>query len=193
MNYFKSLTGALALTLILSQIQGCAAVVVAGATGAATAANDRRTIGTQIDDNTIEMKAGLALGKAEGISDNARIVVKSLNGNLLVVGQSPNDFLRDIAIRALGNIDGVKRVHNQIKIGSTTSMSTRTMDTWITTRVKLKLLTEKNVDSNNIGVLTENAEVYLMGLVSKVEADKAAEIARNISGVAKVVKVFEIL
>lgn len=189
MTYTKIIT----LILCISFLQGCATAVVGTAAGAVTAANDRRTLGAQIDDNTIELKAELVLSKAEGLDDHARIVVKSVNGHLLVVGQSPNEFLRQLAIKTLKNLEGVKRIHNQIKIGSTTSMSTRTMDTWITTRVKLKLLTADGVDSNNISVLTENAEVYLMGLVTEAEAQRAADVARNISGVEKVVKVFEIL
>jgi osmotically-inducible protein OsmY len=178
--------------MIAALLQGCAAAVVAGATGAA-AANDRRTIGAQIDDNTIEFKAGAAIDAMESLTDIARVVVKSVNGNLLVVGQAPNEYLRGLAVKALGKVEGVKKVHNQIKIGSVTTMSTQTVDTWITTKVKLKLLTEETVNSNNIAVLTENAEVYLMGLVTPDEADKAVEIARNISGVAKVIKVFELM
>lgn len=186
-------TKIIALILSVSLLQGCATAVVGTAAGAVTAATDRRTLGSQIDDNTIELKAELVLSKAEGLDNHARVVVKSLNGHLLVVGQTPNEYLRELAIKALKEVAGVKRIHNQVKIGSTTSMSTRTMDTWITTRVKLKLLTADGVDSNNISVLTENAEVYLMGLVTEDEAQRAAEVARNISGVEKVVKVFEIL
>lgn len=183
-----------ALMLALMFLQGCAAVVVAGAgTAAVTSANDRRTIGSQIDDNAIEFKASSAIGNVAALRNITRLVVKSVNGNLLVVGQVPNESLRDMAAKALSNIEGVKRVYNQIRIGNITSMSTQTVDTWITTKVKLKLLTEKQLNSNNISVITENAEVYLMGLVTKEEADKAVEVARNISGVAKVIKVFEIL
>ena len=111
----------------------------------------------------------------------------------MVVGQAPNEYLRDLAIKTLTALAGVKQVHNQIKIGSTTSIATQTNDVWITTKVKAKLLLEDSVRSNNIQVLTENGEVFLMGLVTAEEADKAVEVVRNISGVAKVVKVFEIL
>ena len=183
----------IALILCFSLLQGCTAVVVGGAATGAAAATDRRTLGTQIDDNTIELKAGVILKEAEGLEDHARIVVKSVNGHLLVVGQTPNDYLRELAIKTLKQIEGVKRIHNQVRIGSITSITTRTEDTWITARIKIKLLTADGVNSNNISVLTENAEVYLMGLVTEDEAQKAAEVARNISGVEKVVKVFEIL
>ncbi|NQZ11077.1 MAG: BON domain-containing protein [Algicola sp.] len=150
-------------------------------------------MGAQIDDSAIELKVSSALNKAEGVSDHARIEFKSVNGNLLVVGQAPNEYLRDLAIKALNQVKGVKKVHNQVKIGNTINMATQTIDMWITSKVKLMLLTEENVNSTNIQVLTENAEVYLMGLVTEEEANKAVEVARNISGVAKVIKVFEIL
>lgn len=190
MKYYKLLP----LLVMLSLIQGCAAVVVAGAaTSAVSSANDRRSIGTQIDDNTIEFKANSALGTVESLEKTARIVVKSVNGVLLVVGQSPNEQLRTQVATALKKVDGVKQLHNQVRIGNMTNMSTQTVDTWITTKVKLKLLTAEDINSHNISVLTENAEVYLMGLVTETEAQKAVEVARNISGVAKVIKVFEIL
>jgi osmotically-inducible protein OsmY len=180
--------------LTLSLLQGCAAVVIAGAaTGAVSSVEDRRSLGAQIDDNAIELKASSALNSAQGVSDNAHIVIKSVNGNLLVVGQAPNEYLRDLAIKALGKVAGVKKVHNQVRIGNAISMTTQTVDSWITSKVKLMLLTEKGLNSNNIQVLTENSEVYLMGLVTEDEANKAVEVARNISGVAKVIKVFEIL
>lgn len=183
----------LVLMLTLSLLQGCAAVVVAGAATGVSSANDRRTIGTQIDDNTIELKANSVLGELQGVTDKTRLVVKSVNGVLLIVGQSPNETLRDLAIKALEKVQGVKQVHNQVRIGNVTSMSTQTVDSWITTKVKFKLFAEEDLNSNNISVLTENAEVYLMGLVTQTEAEKAVEVARNISGVAKVIKVFEIM
>ncbi|MFT5161488.1 MAG: osmotically-inducible protein OsmY [Alteromonadaceae bacterium] len=183
----------IATALILSQLQGCTALVIASAASAASAANDRRTIGAQIDDSTIEVKAGLALSKSKGLSDNTHISLVSVNGNLLVVGQAPTEFLRDEAIKALNQVEGVKRVHNQIKISSVTSILTQTTDSWITSKIKLKLLTEEEVKSNNIKVVTENAEVFLMGLVSSKEGDKVAEVVSQISGVAKVIKMFEVL
>jgi osmotically-inducible protein OsmY len=182
------------LLAVLALLQGCAAMVIAGATtGAVGAANDRRSLGTQIDDSTIESRVATALDLDETIDDKARIIVKSVNGNLLVVGQAPSDQLRQLVITTVNSVKGIKQVHDQIRIGNVTTMSTQTIDTWITTKVKLKLLTEEAVNSHNIKVLTENAEVYLMGLVTADEANKAVEIARNISGVAKVIKVFEVM
>lgn len=193
MKFTKPVLTLTLLTVLLSQLQGCTAIVIASAASAASAANDRRTLGVQIDDSGIEVKAGLALSRSEALSDHTHINIVSVNGNVLAVGQAPNEFLRDEAIKALNQVEGVKRVHNQIKIGSVTSILTQTNDSWITSKVKIKLLAEDSVNSNNIKVVTENAEVFLMGLVSAAEADKAAQVVSNISGVVKVVKMFEIL
>ena len=178
---------------IFTLLQGCAAVAVVGGAGAISSATDRRTLGTQIDDNTIEIKAKLRLAEQKELEKHCRVIVKSVNGQLLVIGQTATDFLRQKAIQSLQGLDGVKAIHNQLKVSSTTAVTTRTMDSWLTTRVKLKLLTEKSLKGDNISVITENAEVYLMGLVTPTEADKAVEIARNIPGVAKVIKVFEFI
>ncbi len=183
----------IASLIIISQLQGCTALVIASAAGAASAANDNRSIGAQIDDSSIEVKAGLALAAAKGVSDNSHLSIVSVNGNLLVVGQAPNDFLRDEAVKVLNQVEGVKRVHNQITVGSNTSILTQTNDGWITSKVKFKLLSEKSIKSNNIKVVTENGEVFLMGLVSRAQADTAAKVASEISGVVKVVKMFEVL
>ncbi|MFT4926766.1 MAG: osmotically-inducible protein OsmY [Phenylobacterium sp.] len=187
------LVKSIAALLLLSQLQGCAAIVIAGAAGAATAANDSRTLGVQLDDSSIEVKAAMALSAIEGLDNHTHINLVSVNGNLLAVGQATSTFLRDSAVKALSTVEGVKRVHNQIKIGSITSILTQTNDGWITSKVKFKLLAEKSIRSNNIKVVTENAEVFLMGLVSKEESVKAAEVARNISGVVKVIKMFEVM
>ncbi len=180
-----------AALVVLSQLQGCAAAVVAAGAGAVSAANDRRTVGSQIDDNTIEITAELRISQSESINKNSHINIISVNGQVLMVGQTPNDYLREQAQKLISDIDGIVAVHNQIKIGTPTSVGTQTNDVWLTTKVKTQLLTDENLPGNSIKVVTENSEVFLMGLVTKAEADQATEIARNISGVTKVVKIFE--
>jgi osmotically-inducible protein OsmY len=189
MTFTKKL---LILALSLSTLQGCTTLFVAGtAVTAVSAANDPRTISTQIDDSSIELKASLELMKDDGISKHTHLNVISYNGKVLVVGQSPNKFLIHSAINILRNIDGVTKIHNQIKLGTPASLSTKTADTWITTKVKSELLTDDVVKGHSIKVVTENNEVYLMGLVSKDQAALAATIASNVSGVTKVITVFE--
>lgn len=174
-------------------LQGCAAAVVAGTAGAVTAANDRRTLGSQIDDNNIEIKAGVAINDVPRLADHANISVISVNGIVLLIGQVANQEMKDEAQRAIEGLPAIRKIHNQIRIGSNISISTRTHDSWLTSKVKTQLLTTDNISSNNIKVVTENGEVFLMGLVSDAESNTAVDVARNVSGVERVIKVFEYL
>lgn len=101
--------------------------------------------------------------------------------------------MKSKAQQLIKNIPAIKKVHNQIRISSNVGMTTKTFDTWLTSKVKAMLLTDENISGTNIKVVTENSEVFLMGLVQQTEGNKAVDIARNISGVAKVIKVFEYL
>ncbi|KZN29499.1 hypothetical protein N480_07185 [Pseudoalteromonas luteoviolacea S2607] len=174
-------------------IQGCAVAVVAGTASAVSAANDRRTIGSQIDDNSIEIKATLALKQIPRLAKHANINVVSVNGTVLLTGQVANEEMRTEANSAVTNVMGVKRLLNQVRIGSNIGLSTQTHDTWLTSKVKTQLLASDNVNGSNIKVITENAEVFLMGMVAKDEAEQAVDIARNIHGVERVIKAFEYL
>ena len=172
-------------------LQGCAAAVVAGTASAVTAANDRRTIGSQIDDNNIEIKASIAISEVERLEKSARVNAISVNGIVLLVGQVANQEMKNEAQITVEAIAGIRKIHNQLRIGSNIGITTQTHDSWLTSKVKAQLLAAKDISSNNIKVVTENAEVYLMGLVSQDEANRAVNIARNVSGVERVVKVFE--
>lgn len=182
---------ALALVGAATLVQGCATAIVAGTVTAVSAANDPRTLGSQIDDNNIEVKASVELGKDDGIDKHTNLNVVSYNGVVLVVGQAPNQFLIDSAIKIINSIEGVKTVHNQIKIGTPVSFTTSSNDVWITTKVKTDLLTDETVKGHDIKVVTENKEVFLMGVVTPEQASKAALIASKVSGVERVIKVFE--
>ncbi|WP_462152181.1 division/outer membrane stress-associated lipid-binding lipoprotein [Pseudoalteromonas xiamenensis] len=174
-------------------LQGCAAAVVAGTAGAVTAATDRRTIGAQIDDNNIEIKATFAIKSINDTAKDANVSVVSVNGVVLLVGQVPDEELRSQVEASLKEVDGIRQIHNQIRIGSNVGITTKTHDVWLTSKVKSRLLTTENVSFNNIKVVTENGEVFLLGLVSRNEAGLAVDLARNINGVERVVKVFEYL
>jgi len=174
-------------------LQGCAAAVIAGTASAVTAANDRRTIGSQIDDNNIEIKASIALSEVERLEKFANVSAVSVNGIVLLVGQVANEEMRNEAQRTIEGVSGIRKIHNQIRIGSNIGITTQTHDSWLTSKVKAQLLTAKDISSNNIKVVTENAEVFLMGLVSNSESTKAVNITRNVSGVERVIKVFEYL
>ncbi len=172
-------------------LQGCIAAAVVGVVGSATIVSDNRTVGTQMDDQQIEMTGHSLLADNEGIKENTNLQIISMNGSILLVGQSPNTYLRDEAIKALKGISGVVQIHNQVRIGNKTSVGTKTNDVWLTSKVKTALFRNDNLDALNIKVVTENGEVFLMGLVSQAQANEAVEVARNISGVNRVIKVFE--
>ncbi len=182
-----------ALLTLISLLQGCAAAAVVAITTGATMATDRRSIGNQIDDQNIELEAYNEITKNKSLNDNTNLHVISLNGSVLIIGQAPNTYLRDQAIKIIDAINGVVKIHNQIRIGNVTSITTQTNDIWLTSKVKTALFSSDQVNGKNIKVITENAEVFLMGLVSKQEADSAIEVTRNISGVNRVFKAFEYL
>lgn len=182
-----------AVLVIFSVLQGCAAVAVVAITTGASMATDRRSIGNQIDDQSIELEAYNEITKNKSLSDNTNLHVISVNGSVLVIGQAPNTYIRDQAIKIINNIDGVVRIHNQIRIGNLTSVATQTNDVWLTSKVKSALFSSDEVNGNTIKVITENAEVFLMGLVTQKEAESAINITRNISGVNRVFKAFEYL
>lgn len=188
MNRIKLLA---ALTL-LALLQGCAAAVVAGGAGAVTAANDRRTLGAQIDDKNVVLKAQRALADNAATAEGSNINVTSYNGVILLTGQTRNEQIRQQAQALVRQLDGVRDVQNQIRLGNNTALTTRTRDSWISTKVKTQLLADKQVSGLNIKVVTENAEVFLMGIVSEQEAAKAVEITRHVEGVARVIRAFEI-
>lgn len=181
----------LALVGVVLLLQGCAAAVVAGGATAVTSAHDRRTLGSQIDDNAIVIKARRALREDDLTARGSNLNVTSYNGVLLLTGQTANERVKEQAQRLVQDIPSVKTVHNQIRIGNNTSLTTRTRDSWIGTKVKSQLLADEQVSGLNIRVVTENQEVFLMGLVSGAEADRAVEIARNVEGVVRVIKAFE--
>lgn len=181
----------LSLLSILMLLHGCAAAVVAGGATAVTVASDRRTLGNQVDDSAIAMQIRRLLAADELTAKGSNINVTSYNGVVLLTGQTATENIRQRATSLTGTIEGVQEIHNQIRLGNNTSLTTRTRDSWITTKVKSQLLTDSAVSGLNIRVVTENSEVFLMGLVSKAEADKAVEITRHVEGVSRVIRAFE--
>jgi len=172
-------------------LQGCIAAAVVGVAGGATMASDNRTVGAQIDDQQIELTGYARLAKHQGINENANLQIVSMNGSILLVGQVPNTYLRDEAIKILKSVNRVQQIHNQVRIGNEISIATKSNDIWLTSKIKTALFSSDHLDALNIKVVTENAEVFLLGLVSQQEANEAVNIARNISGVNRVIKVFE--
>ncbi len=172
-------------------LQSCVtAAVVAVGTGV-TVATDRRSVGNQIDDQTIELSAYAKLAEQKSLKDNTNIQLISLNGTLLIIGQAPTEHLRDSVLKIMNDISGVTKLYDQIRIGNTTSLLTKSNDAWLTSKVKFALFNDDKINAGNIKVVTENGEVFLMGLVSQTEAEDAVNIARNVGGVNRVIKAFE--
>ena len=179
------------LVSILLVLQGCAVLVVGAGVGAASAAHDRRSLGTQVDDKTAYGRLAAALAKNTVIKEQANINVHIYNGAALLVGQAPSeDLLRQVQ-QVAETVTNIKKLHNQIRIGSPISTSTSTNDLWLESKIKTKLLADKRIDGLHIDVAVEDSEVFLMGIVSQSEADIAVDVARNVSGVTQVIKAFE--
>lgn len=177
--------------LTVALLQGCAGILVAGGAAGASMAGDRRTAGTFVEDQSIEIKAINSIFGDQELADKARINATAYNGLLLLTGQTPTAELRDRAVNRVTNIDKVRRVHNEITIGTPIAFQVNTKDSWITTRVKSALLGTKNIAANHIKVVTDSGVVYLMGLVTHAEAETASDLASKIEGVQRVITIFE--
>jgi osmotically-inducible protein OsmY len=184
----------LVLTIILGTItlvQGCAPVLLAGGTTAAVVATDRRTVGAVVDDETIEIKARKLLTDDRDLGDDIHINITSMNGIVLLSGEALTTEMRDKVIDHVRPVPGIRRIVNEINVREPTAFATRVNDGWITTKVKSKLLNTENVPARQIKVVTENAVVYLMGLVKQEEGNITAEATRTVGSIKRVVKLFE--
>ena len=171
-------------------LQGCVAAAVVGTAAVGTkAATDPRSVGTQVDDGTLEVRVNSALSKDEQIKKEARINVTAYQGKVLLVGQSPNAELSARAKQIAMGVDGANEVYNEIRQGQPIGLGEASNDTLIT-KVRSQLLTSDLVKSSNVKVTTENGEVFLMGLVTEREAKAAADIASRVSGVKRVTTAF---
>jgi osmotically-inducible protein OsmY len=182
-----SLLGAVVLT------PACAPIIVAGGATAAVAATDRRTVGALVDDKAIELKARKALNSDPDIGDEVHVNINSLNGIVLLTGETTTAELRDRVLGLVRDIPGIRSVVNEVRIAEPRAFAYTTNDGWITGKVKAKLLGTESLPSNQIKVVTENSVVYLMGLVTQKEGELAAEATRTVGGINRVVKLFEYL
>ncbi|ADJ29516.1 BON domain-containing protein [Nitrosococcus watsonii] len=189
------------LTLLLFcfiiTFQGCAAVVATGvAAGAATGistAYDRRTFNTVIDDQSIELKASAALRNDQELHENTHINVTSYNGIVLLTGEAPDEEFKKKAAELVRPIPDVKQIYNEVAILAPSSLVSRSSDSWITTKVKTKMTAAKGLNPARIKVVTERGTVYLMGLVTTQEAERAVAVTSHTGGTQRVVKIFEYL
>lgn len=181
----------LVLLCLVPYLYGCAVAAVGGVAAAGTAAVDRRTTGTQVEDQTIEVKARKAFLDDTELNDQAHINITSYNTVVLLTGETPTDAMRQRATAIVSDIDRVSHVYNELAIAAPSSLVSRSGDAYITGKVKTKLFADKQVTGLEIKVVTERGVVYLMGIVSPDEAEIATNIARRTGGVQKVVKLFQ--
>jgi len=193
MKLYTVLFTVLATTTLLS---ACAPVVVGGAAGGVTAVHDRRTVGTFIDDEGIELKARLSIIDNQELNSQIHINIISINGVVLLVGQAPTEAMRTQAEAIVRGIPKVRLIHNEMTIAAPNSYMVRSSDSMITAKVKTRLFGIKGLegfDPTRVKVVTENGVVYMMGILTQKEADAVTARARQVGGVQKVVKLFEYL
>ncbi|AJA43990.1 division/outer membrane stress-associated lipid-binding lipoprotein [Frischella perrara] len=174
-------------------LQGCVAAVIGAGAGVAKIASDPRTAGKQVDDTAIDSKISLKIKNESDYFKGSRIVVSSYNGNVLLIGQASSQSVIDRVVELANGVDSVEKIYNQIRIGNIISAGTMTNDAWITTNIKTKLIANKNTKARDIKVITENGEVFLLGIVTRDEGYTAGDIASRVSGVKLVTKIFTYL
>ena len=177
--------------IMTTGLSGCAGVMLGSAATSAVVANDPRTTGTVVEDQSIELKAAKVIHDDPELKDQTNINVTSYNQVVLLTGQSPTASLRKKAVDLVSTIEKVRKVHDEIVISAPTSIMSRTNDTVLTTKVKTKLFANDDLNATHIKVVSEGGVVYLLGIVPEEDATLAAEIASTTGGVQKVVKLFE--
>jgi osmotically-inducible protein OsmY len=187
----STLLPAILLVLVAAFLaSGCVPVVVgAAAVGGTVVAMDRRTADTQLADERIEFSASKWIG--EKILEQGHVNITSYNKTVLLTGETTTEALKQEVGKLAAGAAGVRDVVNEIAIGPLTPLSSRSHDAYLTSVIKARFVGEQKFNPVYVKVITENGVVYLMGLVTRKEADEAANIARHVSGVKRVVRVFE--
>ena len=177
--------------LVSATLSACAPLVIGGAIGSAFVVTDRRTSGAQVEDQAIELKGVNRV--REAIGDRGHVNVTSYNRTVLVTGEVPTEADKAAVEQTISRIENVQTVVNELAAMPSSSLSSRSNDAIITSKVKATFIDAKDLQANALKVYTERGVVYLMGRVTEREATRATELARSVSGVQKVVRVFETL
>ena len=170
-------------------LSGCVPVVAGGIGAGILMAEDRRTSGTYIMDEEIELKTSSRV--REDFGENTRVSTTSFNRRVMLTGQVPNDEVRAKVEEIAKAVPNVRMVQNELGVGAVSGFTTRTNDSFITTKVKARFLDDERFSAHHVKVVTDSGTVYLMGMVKQEEGNAAAEVAARTAGVSKVVKVFE--
>jgi osmotically-inducible protein OsmY len=169
----------------------CAPFLVAGVAGSALVATDRRTSGTQLEDETIELRASAKVRDTFG--EKVHVNVTSYNRQVLLTGEVPSDRERQAVAAIVEKVENVKSVANELSAMPNASLGSRSNDLVVTGKIKATLIDSRDLFANAFKVVTERNTVYLMGRVTQREADSATALIRNVGGVNKVVRMFEII
>lgn len=178
------------ILLATISLSGCAGLFIAGAAATANVVTDTRTTKEIWQDSNVEFEIA-ALGNKAPYRGQVRIVASTYNGTVVLMGQASTAEARASFEQQVRAIKGVRVLHNQVKVKAPLSVSQVSNDSWITTKVKSALLTDELLKGVKIRVITEDRDVFLFGYVNSQQAEKATEIARNISGVKQVVRAFQ--
>lgn len=180
-----------AAVVLAGALSGCAPLILGGAAVGAMVTFDRRTSGAQLEDETIELRAASRVRDALG--DRAHINVASYNRQVLLTGEVPNEQAKQTAEQVASRVENVKGIVNELAVMANTSLSERSSDTLVTGKVKASLVDAKDLYVGAFKVVTERGTVYLMGRVTRREADRATQMTRNIGGVRRVVRIFDVI
>lgn len=191
MKTHARLTFAAALLATVLAAPGCVPLVATGAAVGTLAALDRRTLGAQTEDQEIELRAANRMRGA--LAQPGGVSVTSYNRKVLLTGQVANERDKRTAEAIVADLPNVRSIHNELQVAGVPSLSTSAADAAITARVKAAFLDAPDLQANTVKVVTEAGTVYLMGLVSRREADRAAQVASRVAGVQRVVTVFEFI
>jgi osmotically-inducible protein OsmY len=184
--------GALLAALLATQLfAGCAPLVLGGAVVGGMMAADRRSSGAQLEDQAIELKSTNRIPAIVG--ERGHVNVTSYNRMVLITGEVATEADKAAVEQAVGQIDNVRSIVNELAIMAPTSIGSRSNDVVLTSKVKASLIDAKDLQANAFKVVTERQQVFLMGRVTEREANRASDVARSISGVQKVIRVFEIV
>jgi osmotically-inducible protein OsmY len=177
--------------LLLTQLQGCFVLGAAAVGGTALVVSDRRTSGSQLEDQTIQVKAGSRLGDI--LRGNGNVSVSSYNQKVLLTGQVPTVEYRNQIEQAVATITNVKAVLDEIVVGQNQTLSEQAGDTYLTSKVRAAFIDQKNLYSQALVITTVGGVVYLQGVVTQGEADLASSVASGVGGVKKVVTLFDVI
>ena len=191
MNKMKLTLSAALFAAALPMLQGCFPIIAGGVAAGVMSAHDRRLTGVQTDDETAEWKAAAAI--PAHFKDKSHVNFTAYNQRVLITGEVPSEEARTLIGEQTLKVDRVQTIYNELKVAPPSSFSSRSGDSYITSKIKARLVDSNQLSANHIKVVTEASTAYLMGLVNEREAKVAVNIARTTDGVFKVVNVMEVI